>query len=218
MDKFTLRTLMRIVLAAAVVVLVISLAANGYLYNSFSENGNLKKQVVEMQSQINSLESQTQNLQSKIGDLQNKSIRDSGTIDAFNTQVANLIQENDNLQKENYNLTVLVQSLQNKTSSDVYEPYLVTALGATYTSGYSLDNGQAVFRHFLYLQGTVTNTGNGTAYNCDLKLIVNTTSGTLTDHYRFSTLAPGEYTYIDTHLYYNNVVSWEIFPECTSTP
>jgi TolA-binding protein len=215
----------RFALAIVSIILVISLAANGYLYNALSENSNLKKQNEEMQNQISSLQSQTdnlqsqtQNLQNQITDLQNQSSRDSNTIDALNSQVANLIQENDNLQKENYNLTTLVQILQNKTSSDVYEPYLVTALGATYTSGYSLESGQAVFRYFLYLQGWVTNTGNGTAYNCALKLIVNTTHGTFTDYYRFNTLAPGENTYIDTHLYYNDVVSWQIFPECTNTP
>ena len=75
-----------------------------------------------------------------------------------------------------------------------------------------------MIRHFLYIEGTVTNTGNGTAYNCELKIIVNTSSETFTYYYRFSSLAPGEHTDVDTTLYYNNVVSWEIIPECTNTP
>jgi len=48
----------RFAIAIVSVILVVSLAANGYLYNSLSENCNLRKQNEEMQSQISSLQSQ----------------------------------------------------------------------------------------------------------------------------------------------------------------
>jgi hypothetical protein len=206
---------MRFALAIVSVILVVSLAANGYQY--FSENSNLRKQTTDMQNQINSLQSQ-------VTDMQNQTSRDSNTIDALNSQIANLLQENDNLQKENYNLTSLVRNLQNKSSSDFYEPHLVTSLGAKYISGLIRDNSsdqsipQPTPSHWLYIKGFVSNLGNGTAYNCDLKVTYHTPSATYVYYYRFNALAPGENVTIDTNIFHDNIQSWEIIPECTNTP
>ncbi len=128
-------------------------------------------------------------------------------ITALNSQVVSL-------QQENGNLTAIIQNL-NKSSSDTYEPYLVTALGAKYTWSPN-SNGDRVY--YLYIQGNVTNEGNGTAYNCDLKIVTNSLKDSFTDYFRFSALAPGEHEDIDTHLYHVDLVNWTITPECTNTP
>ncbi len=212
-----MKTGKRFALLAVSIFLMISLVATGLLYNSLSENSNLKKQTVEMQSQISSLQSQ-------VSELQNQSATEYDIISALNSQIANLLQENSNLQKENYNLTILVRNLQNKSSSDVYEPYLVTSLGAKYLSGLILDRNneqpipQPTPSHWLYVNGSVSNFGNGTAYNCDLKVTSHTPSATYIDYIRFNALAPGESVIVDTNIFHDSIQSWEIIPEYTNTP
>jgi hypothetical protein len=196
----------RFALATVSIILVVSLAANGYLYNSLSENNSLQKQNEEMQSQISSLQSQAQNLQNQITDLKNQSNDDNDTIAALNIQIASL-------QQEKENLTALVQSLQNKSSSDVYAPYLVTRLGATFDYGYGMVSS------YLYVQGFVSNEGNVTASKCALKITSQTNQGTsYTDYYRFNTLSPRESVKVDTHIYHEDLKNWTIIPECTNTP
>jgi hypothetical protein len=203
---------MRFALAIVSVILVVSLAANGYLY--FSTNS----QVAKFQSQVASLESQTAALQSQLENIQNNSGSDNQTIAYLNAQILDLQTQNENLLEENDNLTAKIQNLQNKPSSDIYEPYLVTALGATFTWSYS-ESARYGMLHYLYVQGTVTNAGNGTAYNCALKVVMNIASGlSITDYYRFNALAPGETENVDTHFYYDNLQSWTITPECTNKP
>jgi hypothetical protein len=164
----------RFALATVSIILVVSLAANGYLYfsanNRLSENDSLKKQIVEFQSEVTFLQNQTTNLQRQLDNYQNRF------------------------------------------------PNLVTALGATFTWSYSATASYGML-HYLYVQGTVTNTGNGTAYNCDLKVIMTTSHGvSYTEYYRFNALAPGEVENVDTHFYHDNLLNWTITPECTNTP
>jgi TolA-binding protein len=202
----------RFALALVSTVLVISLVANGILYNALSENNNLEKQNEEMQNQINSLQSLTQNLQSQVTELQNQSKDNNRTIAAFNAQIFDLQTQNSNLQNQNDNLTYRIQS-QLSTEKNT-KPYLVTALGAVSTESLSPTG----WVKYLYIQGTVTNQGNGTAYNCVLKVTSHTPSTTYVDYYRFNSLAPAEYATVDTHIYHDNIQSWEIIPECTNTP
>jgi cell division protein FtsB len=210
----------RFAIATVSIILVVSIAANGYLYfsvnNRLSENDSLKKQIVEFQSEVTFLQNQTENLQTNVDTLQNNSGIDNQTIANLNAQILDLQTQIENMQKENDNLKSQISHLQNQTSSEIKVPNLVTALGATFTSGYVNDGKLLV--HFLYIQGTVMNEGNGTAYNCDLKVISHTPSGSFTDYYRFTALAPGESANVDTHIFHDNIQSWEIFPECTNTP
>ena len=205
---------MRFVLALVFVILIVSLAANGYLYNSLSENNYLRKQIVELQSQVTSLESQTANLQSQLSSLQNNST----IISDLNGQILDLQTENKNLQNENDNLRATIRNLQNQSPTDTGTPYLVTALGATFTWSYS-ESARYGMLYYLYVEGTVTNTGTGTAYNCALKVTMNTTDGvSFTEYYRFNALAPGEIEIVDTHFYHDHLQSWTIIPEYTNNP
>jgi TolA-binding protein len=209
MDKFAMKPKMSLAVVAVSVLLLVSLTANGYLY--FSENNDLSEQTTELQNQVSSLGSQTQNLQDQIGALQNQSDTNNNTIAALNSQIVSLQQENEALQKENENLTASIHSLQNEVK--VWMPYLVTRLGAIFDYGYG------IARSSIYIQGFVTNEGNATAYNCDLKIASQTTNGaSYTDYYRFGTLAPGDYVRLDTHFYHEGIKNWTIIPECTSTP
>ena len=223
---------MKPVLIAVSILLLVSIIANGYLYLSensgLSENNSLKKQVVELQSQVTGLENQTANLQSQINSLESQkanlqsqlssSQNNLTIISDLNGQILSLQTENKNLQKENDNLRSTIQNLQNQSPTGTRTPYLVTALGATFTWSYS-ETARYGMLHYLYVQGTVMNTGNGTAYNCALKVVMTTTSGqSLTDYYRFNALAPGEVENVDTHFYYDNLQSWTITPQCTNTP
>ncbi len=223
---------MKPVLIAVSILLLLSLIANGYLYlsvnNGLSENNGLKSQVVGLQSQVSILENQTTNLQSQVNSLESQRANlqgqlsslqnNSSIISDLNRQIISLQTENKNLQQENDNLRSTIQNLQNQSSAGTGTPYLVTALGATFTWSYS-STARYGMLHYLYVQGTVMNTGNGTAYNCALKVVMTTTSGqSFTDYYRFNSLAPGEVENVDTHFYYENLQSWTITPQCTNTP
>ena len=220
---------MRFALAIVSFILLVSLSANGYLYNSLSENSNFKKQNEEMQSQISSLESQTDNLQNQISELKNQSSTDNNTIASLNNQITNLQLENNNLQKENMNLVALVRSLQNKTStqnqsSGAGGPYLVTRLG---TKIYKIvPIGGSTQQRVLVIGGDVENDGNGTAYNCQIKVVTSFLTppyNTFTDYFQLGTgtLTVGEKVDFFANVIHGNVSdigNWQIFPECTNTP
>jgi uncharacterized protein (UPF0333 family) len=125
-------------------------------------------------------------------------------ISKLQSQISELENQNSQLQNQNSEL----QS-QNRF------PYLVTALGSTYTWSPN-SNGDRVY--YLYIEGTVTNEGDGTAYNCKLKIVTNSLKDTFTDYYKFNTLAPGEQVTVDTHLYHVDLVNWTITPEYTNNP
>lgn len=189
-------------MAVVSIILAVSLAANGYLYLYADRSSNA--QVAVLENKISILETQSANLQNQISELQNRSNNINGTVAALNSQIANLQRENENLNAQ----------LQNNFSSDVYEPYLVTALGSKYTWSPNSD-GKMVY--YLYIQGNVTNVGNGTAYNCALRIVTNSAKDSFTDHYRFNALAPGEHMDVDFHLYHVDLVNWTITPESTKT-
>ena len=212
----TMNARIKFALVIVSILLLASLTANGYLY--FSVNDNLQRQVVEFQNQVTTLESQTVTLQRQVDTLQNNSGIDNQTISNFNAQILDLQTQIENMQKENDNLKSQISHLQNQPSPEIRVANLVTALGATFTWSYSATASYGML-HYLYVQGTVTNTGNGTAYNCDLKVIMTTSTGeSFTEYYRFNALAPGEVENVDTHFYHDNLQSWTITPECTNTP
>jgi hypothetical protein len=202
---------MRFALAIVSVILVVSLAANGFLCTSLSENNSLKKQNEEMQSQINSLQTQ-------IGELQDKSNTDNNTITVLNGQIASL-------QKENQNLTALIQSLQNKTftlnqsSSEGGIAYLVTHLGTKIIN--TVPIGGPTHQTVLVIGGDVENNGNGTAYNCKIRVVTYELNNPnpFTDYFQLGTgnLTSGEKVNFFANVIHDNIVNWEIFPECTNT-
>jgi hypothetical protein len=97
--------------------------------------------------------------------------RDS-KIDLMNSQIANLNNQILDLKSQVANLTNQVTNL---TSA-----YLVTALGTTelqYNSGHDITN-PAPYNH-LYIAGSVTNMGQGTAYNAGLHVDAHDANGGL---------------------------------------
>ena len=113
------------------------------------------------------------------------------------SQISELESQNSQLQNQN-----------NEPQNQNRFPYLVTALGSTYTWSPN-SNGDRVY--YLYIEGTVTNEGDSIAYNCKLKIVTNSLKNSFT-------LAPGEHVAVDIHLYHVDLVNWTITPEYTNTP
>jgi outer membrane murein-binding lipoprotein Lpp len=92
-------------------------------------------------------------------------------IALLNTQIANLNNEITNLSSQMH-----VFGQANLTS-----PYLVTALGATeipINSSANMQNIIISYNH-LWISGSVTNTGEGTAFNAGLHVVAYASDGTL---------------------------------------
>jgi len=181
-----MKSKIKLVLVAVSVCLLVSLAANGYLY-LYVNNGSqqqvtdLQSQVVTLQSQIVNLQNQATTLKSQVGNLQNQTNslqNESSTLQNENanlgSQVANLTDQNGNLQQQINSSQTIISSLQNENVNlqKLLElknaPNLVTALGITdVRSGPPM-----IFPHpennRLYIAGTVYNMGATTASNCRL--------------------------------------------------
>jgi TolA-binding protein len=206
------------------ILLLVSVAANGYFY--FSANNSLQKEVVNLQSQVISLESQTASLQSQVQNLQNNSGADNQTIANLNGQIINLRTQNENLQKEKDNLTALIQSLQNQSSTQNQSSaedrmaYLVTRLGTKIHD--TVPIGGPTSQQVLVISGEVENDGNGTAYNCQIKVVTYelNNSDPFTDYFQLGSgnLTVGSSVNFFANVIHGDIVNWQIFPECTNTP
>jgi hypothetical protein len=201
---------------ALTVLLIASLAANGYLY--FSVNSNLQNKIVELKSEVSTIESQTVSLQNQLDHLQNNSRIDNQTIANLHGQILDLQTLNSNLQDQNGNLTIQIQDIQNRLSTERSGvPKLVTFIGATFTT--SIIRTEKGALNFLHVVGAVINEGNSTAYNCALKIKSRTTNGTAyTDYYGFAALLPGESVQIDINIFHDDLANWVITPEWTNSP
>ncbi len=102
----------------------------------------------------------------------NDAINDRNSkIANLNSEIANLNSQISSLRGQ---LTYLSGQVTNLTSA-----YLLTALGATevsYNSGHNMT--PTTFNH-LYITGSVTNTGEGTAYNAGLHIVAYDATGGL---------------------------------------
>jgi hypothetical protein len=94
-----------------------------------------------------------------------------GTIFYFNSEIANLNSQISNIKSQ---LTIVTGQLKNLTTANV-----VTSLTATEVP-YSYNNytGHELL-NYLYIAGSATNTGRGTAYNTGLHVVAYTATGAL---------------------------------------
>lgn len=95
----------------------------------------------------------------------------SGVVSTQNSKIANLNIQIANLNSQISNLTAQVADLTNA--------YIVTALGATEIPYNSPHNGYAQPYNHLYITGSVTNTGESTAYNAGLHVVAYNSTGTV---------------------------------------
>ena len=151
-------------------------------------------------------------------------------IALMNTQIANLTSQTSSLKSQVTNLT---SQLTNLTSAN-----LVTALGITEVS-----NTSSISRSYnrLYIDGSVTNMGVGTAFNAGLHVVAYAADGTLeinmtvpltfgefgTDdattsyvfsfdpfnYLKFGSLVSGQTANVDLDIYHEGIVSdWTVTP------
>lgn len=94
----------------------------------------------------------------------------NGELNDRNSKISSLNSQIVSLNKEVTNLTsqLHVFGQENLTS-----PYLSTALGATEIAGGEGQNNR------LWISGTVTNTGEGTAFNAGLHVVASAANGTI---------------------------------------
>jgi hypothetical protein len=221
-----MKTRIRLALAIVSIILVVSIAANGILYNALSENNNLKRQNEEMRNQINSLQNQTQNLQSQIGELQNQSNTDNNTIAALNATITNLLKQNHTLKNENENLQAQVENLTSQLGPNLSTNLIANDVNYLVPLNTNIPTPPPIVKtpeyNHLLIRGTVDNTGWKTAYHCKLHVILYQGNTIAADtHIELGTIYGHSSVLLDgnTVLYKGiRLTNWEIFPECTNTP
>jgi hypothetical protein len=207
----------KIALVAIVSILTLSVAANGFLFsekNSFvldadlqrQANGGLQMRIVELQSQLSNLTFKTDDLQYQKTYLQDENL-------ALEKQAANQTNQIIYLQNENANLNAKVADLL------PYQPnrsVLVTRLGTTDVLNSS--NAHAPYRQRLYVQGSVYNLGDQTAYNARLHVMLYIGDQIIADTFiELGNIEPLNWASVSRDIYYDAVgqrlTNWIIIPE-----
>jgi cell division protein FtsL len=133
------------------------------LKNQLANTASLNDQITNLTSQNSNLTAQVTNLGSQVTNLNTANSK----IPSLNDQIANLNSQISNLKAQ---ITNPGAQIANLTS-----PYLVTALGITEIAG----NLPAYLQfNRLWISGTVTNKGEGTAFNSGLHVVAYTANGT----------------------------------------
>ena len=213
----------RVIPVFVVALLVVSAIAGTVFYYSGEVNaGNAKIEL--MKTNIANLIQESINLNNEITNQSNQ-------IANLNSQIANLTGQISNLKSQQANI--------DSPSAD-----LVTSLGISeipVNSTYNLGNS-APFNH-LYISGTVTNSGDGTAYNAGLHVVAYTTTGTVevnmtvplsdggsfgadvqtqvygTSSLQLGNLYPGQTTTVSLAIFHEATVSsWSLTPVSTNSP
>ena len=99
-------------------------------------------------------------------------------INSLNSQIANLNNEIINLNDEITNLSSQIHVFG---QANLTFPHLVTSLGITEIASNSSANMQGIIISYnrLWISGSVTNTGEGTAFNAGLHVVAYAANGTL---------------------------------------
>ncbi len=210
-----------IALAFVSVILLVSLAANAYLYMeqcSFALNNGLQEQAyADLQEQLVELQSQITDLSSKTNTLQNE----NAYLKSQNAYLQRQILENLNnqtafLQSENANLTATVADLRLNLP---IRPNLVTRLGVTDVRNNS--DSHSPFRPRLFVQGEVINTGGVTARNAKLHVTLFIGSQIVKEAYiELGNIGSLVAVHVEQDIYYDTdgprLTSWTIIPEASS--
>ena len=210
----------KIALAFISVILVVSLAANTYLYTeqcSFALNNGLQKQAItDLQEQAADLQSQIANLSTITTNLQNENVYLLSQKADLQSQVVDLTNQTSFLQSENANLTATIADLQLNLPN---RPNLVTRLGVTDVKNGS--DAHRAFRSRLFVQGEVINTGGVTARNVRLHVTLFIGNQTVADEYiELGNMMPFVSVHVEHDIYYDSngtrLTNWTITPEASS--
>ncbi len=162
---------------------------------------------------IYELQRQLANLTSKTDDLQNQNVYLQDENFALETQAANLTSQIISLQTENANLNA---SVANLLPYQPNRPSLVTRLGSTDVLNSS--NSHAPYRQRLYIQGTVFNLGDVTAYNAQLHITLYINDQIIDDTYiELGNIEPLNWASVSRDIFYEadgqKLTNWTIIPE-----
>jgi len=193
-------------LATTMIILIMSLAANVYLYSQPRDSG--------LQNQVTDLQNQIANLSNQAGILQSENTNFTTRVADLEDQAAILSNQTDILQEENSNLLdekTNLQSQLNQLSQQDVPATLVTRLGARdMRYNYSGQNLR------LYITGEVWNVGTEPAQNSRLHVRLYQGDFVAVDTYiELGTINGGSYTEVAKNIYYSGsaLTKWTIIPE-----
>jgi len=202
---------LRLALAAASAILIVSLAANLYFYvqqsASFAANTRLQEQVVDLQNQVTNLRNQTSSLQDEVADLQRQKEDLNSQSNSLSSQAWSVWNENGRLQSEKANL----QTLLSQVSQGKNPARLVTRLGAN-DMRYNYTGSDTR----LYISGEVWNVGTEAAENCSLHVTLYQGHAVAGDTYiRLGAISGGSFVTLARNIYYTGdaLTNWTIVPE-----
>jgi uncharacterized protein YoxC len=172
------------VLSTAVIILSIVYGLLFYQLNVVqSVNSELRSQNVEIRNQLDEVQTQNEELGNQITGLQRQNNELENISDELESQVGDKNSETDFLNSQVANLNNQISGLKIQVASlngqitNLTSANLVTALGIAEIPYYSTSY-PAQFSH-LFIEGSVTNTGQGTAYNAGLHVVAYDTEGNL---------------------------------------
>ncbi len=201
---------LKIVFITVTVILVVSLAANAYLYSeqySLALNNGLQKQsVTDLQKQVADLQSQISNLSTETNNLQNENSHLLSQKTDLQNQIENLNYQTDGLQSENANLSAIIANFSWN------RPNLITRLGAS-----NVIESAHGDRPRLFVEGDVFNTGGATAHDAKLHITLFILGKIVGDvSIALGNMEPFSGVHISQDIYYDGVVrltNWTIIPE-----
>jgi regulator of replication initiation timing len=205
----------KLALIAISVILLVSLAANGYFFtlrNGMDQNLSLKKEVTDLQTQLANLKEQTNLLQNEKASLETQAAD-------LQSQEANLSNQTDNLQAENAYLQTENADLENQLSHipvPKTAPKILTRLGPSdvRSSPFEGHPWSGVIR--FYISGEVWNVGTADAHDCRLHVTLYQVDAVANDSYiDLGTVEAGSYVEVSSNIYYSGepLTSWTIIPE-----
>jgi regulator of replication initiation timing len=205
----------KLALIAISVILLVSLAANGYFFtlrNGMDQNLSLKKEVTDLQTQLANLKEQTNLLQNEKASLETQAAD-------LQSQEANLSNQTDNLQAENAYLQTENADLENQLSHipvPKTAPKILTRLGTSdvRSSPFEGHPWSGVIR--FYISDEVWNVGTADAHDCRLHVTLYQVDAVANDSYiDLGTVEAGSYVEVSSNIYYSGepLTSWTIIPE-----
>jgi len=205
----------KLALIAISVILLVSLAANGYFFalqTGVEQNRSLKTEVTDLQAQLANLKEQANLLQSEKASLETQAA-------GLESQEANLSNQIENLQVENANLQIEIADLENQSShvpASQTAPKILTRLGTSdvRSSPFEGHPWSGIIR--FYISGEVWNIGTADAHECRLHVTLYQAAAVANDTYiDLGTVESGSYVEVDSNIYYSGeaLTNWTIIPE-----
>ncbi len=202
----------KLALTTISIALILSLAANAYLYHLNQQDSTtanqLKDTITELQNQIVSLNDQTNNLQNRKSDLETRLF--NLQAEAKDLQNSSLILQSENTDLQNEN--ALIQSQIDEGG----RPKIITRLGATDIRESPAPGHPWSGQIRLYISGEVWNLGSGIARNLRLHVTLYQT-GTVANqtNIELGNIEAGSWADVAANINYSGaaLTNWTIIPE-----